>query len=40
MRKLKNYITKANRDFKHAKKALDSARSAALKISRSHSECG
>ena len=38
MRKLKTYITKANKDFKIAKKALDSARTAALKIARSHSE--
>ena len=38
MKKLKSYITKASRDFKQAKKALDSARSAALKLARSSSE--
>ena len=41
MKKLKSYITQADKDFKKAKKALDSlsnsARSAALKIARSMS---
>ena len=38
MKKLKTYINKASRDFKQAKKALDSARSAALKFARANSE--
>ena len=38
MKKLKTYINKASRDFKQAKKALDSARSAALKLARANSE--
>jgi hypothetical protein len=38
MKKLKMFINKASRDFKQAKKALDSARSAALKLARSSSE--
>lgn len=37
MKKLKTYINKASRDFKQAKKALDSARSAALKLARANS---
>ena len=38
MKKLKTYINMASKDFKKAKKALDSARSAALKLARSSSE--